>query len=215
MFSYARTMAALSVLAASTNGLAQTISIGFDDLGPLTPIGSHYSNLGVTFQNAQTVEYRNGQPVFCRFAGATCPSVIKSTDSFSNGFQPQPNTPISATFSAPVNYVSLTGLSVGVNGFLLRGYDAPVGGNLVASSQAVINPPSNNDSHLDLIITGSNILRIEFSQFRYATVNNDIQFDNLEYRIQPVPEPAAHLVFATGLAGLIALTRYASRRRTY
>jgi hypothetical protein len=207
-----RLLTAIAIAAATGNAVAATTTINFDDLGPLAVLGSHYSALGVTFANAETLEYRSNRPVFCAFAGATCPGTIKSTDPFADGLQPQPSTPISATFSSPIDYASLTGLSIGPNGYLLRAYDAVVGGNLVSSAQIVVDGPLNNNSHRDLVVTGANIFRIEFSQLQYATVNNDIQFDNLAFEVQPVPEPAEYLLMLAGLGCIVGYTRYRRSR---
>lgn len=184
---------------------SQQVSINFDDLGPLAVIGSTYSALGVTFINAITVEYRDGKPVFCAFEGSTCPNTIKSTDSFANGAQPQPDTPIVAVFSTPVSYASVTGISLNLNGMLLRGYDATQGGNLVSSAQT-IGPESlyDNSYYANLSVAGSGIRRIEFSQLQYVQSGDDIIFDNLVFTPQsPVPESATSALYLVGL-GLLA-----------
>lgn len=200
----------------SANVQATPTTINFDDLGPSTVIGSHYAALGVTFSQAMTVEYRSGIPVFAAFPGSSYPTTIKSTESFANGFEPQPSNPISASFSMPVSFVSLTGISINQSGYLLRAYDSVVGGNLVSASQ-VVGPPhfggtGGNDFFANLSVTGSGIRRVEFSQLNSSGIAvDDIIFDNLVFQPQLVPEISSHAMLLTGLPFLaIAIFR---RRR--
>jgi hypothetical protein len=174
---------------------ASATIIDFDDLASGVSVGSHYA--GVTFSNAVTGVY-GGLP------GGSAPIAIVSESDFS---QPQPGNPISAVFDVAVSFVSLTGVDVGENGFLLQAFDAAVGGNLIGSA-SVAGTGIGIGEFYDLVLSVSGIYRIEFSQVSNLGGGDGMAFDNLEYEAAaPIPLPAALPLSLMALGGLAALGR--------
>lgn len=186
---------ALALSAACAAAQASPVTINFDSLGSDVVVGSTYAGLGVTFSNAVT-------------AALSLPggSGSISIGAVSGGYQPQPSNPIVATFTTGVSSVSLTGLDVGLNGFVMTAYDAAVGGSVVDTDQ-VFGSSVGIGEFFTLNLTGSNIFRVEFSQVRNV-VGDGVLFDNFVFdKAGTVPEPSSLLLAALGMAGLVSVSR--------
>ncbi|MCP5160764.1 MAG: PEP-CTERM sorting domain-containing protein [Hahellaceae bacterium] len=170
---------------------ATPITIDFDDLASDFTVGAHYSGLGVTFVDAFTTTYGY-------LPGGTSPIAISHT----SGYQPQPNDPIEAIFGFSVSSVSLTGLDVGLNGFVFSAYDAVVGGNLLATDQ-VFGSSVGVGEFFNLSLSATGIRRVEFSQVRNVT-GDGVVFDNFVFDTDAsaVPVPGSIALLGLGLAGL-------------
>lgn len=149
---------------------ATPATINFDDLASGVSVGSTYDSLGVNFADALTDN--NGS-----LPGGTPPTSIMH--SFSS-YQPQPNSPIIATFNFPVSSVSLTGIDVGENGFVLSAYDAITGGNLLASDQ-VFGDDIGVSEFFTLSLSATGIRRVEFSQVQNLGGGDGLVFDNFVF----------------------------------
>ena len=189
----------VGLLVGSVN--AAPIVIDFDDLGPGVSVDGHYSGLGVTFVDATTNSFGS-------LPGGSAPTAINHSTS---GFVPQPSDPIEAIFSSLASSVSLTGLDVGNDGFILSAFDAVSGGNLLATEQIIgIGDGVGASSTLTVAATG--IKRVEFSQVRDLPdgISDGIAFDNLSFVVDSstpitppsIPEPLTLGLFALGLAGI-------------
>lgn len=171
---------------------AAPITIDFDDLGTGVTVGGHYSGLGVTFVDAVTNS-------FGTLPGGTAPiSIFHSL----SGSQPQPADPIEAIFSSSVSSVSLTGIDVGLNGFVLSAYDAVAGGSLLATDQ-IFGSNVGVGEFFTLSLAAIGIRRVEFSQVRNVA-GDGVTFDNFVFDadVSAVPEPGSLALLGLGLAGL-------------
>lgn len=191
-----KNLLAVGFLAAAT--ASQATVIDFDDLGAGVVVGASYAGLGVTFVNAETAPF-GGLP------GGTPPMAIVHDTLFST-FGPADS--IIATFAAPVTSVSLTGIDVGAAGFLMTAYDALIGGSVVDTDSFIGVGIGVGDFHT-LTLTGSGILRVEFSQVVAGAESDGIAFDTLVFD-GAVPEPGTSALLMLGLAAAGALSR---RRR--
>jgi hypothetical protein len=187
-------------LAMVTPVAAHATTVDFDDLAAGSLVGGAYSAFGVTFNHAEVV-------TFGHLPGGTPANAI-AHDDLSTTFGPE--SAISVVFDFVVSSVSLTGLDVGAAGFLFRGFDATVGGNLVDAKTA-FGDGLGIGEFFTLDLAGS-IRRIEFSQV-LPNYSDGIAFDNLSFEtgdIAPVPLPAALPLSLAGLGMLAAVRR---RRR--
>ena len=124
----------------------------------------------MTFKNAATDTY-------FWLPGVSPPNAITDAG-FDNA--PQPTNPIEAVFSMPVSTVTLTGLDVGSNGFLLRAYDSV--DTLIASQQAIgVGFSSGPVTSFDLTVNAPDIRRVAFSQVQNALPGDVIVFDNFSF----------------------------------
>ncbi len=106
-----------------------------------------------------------------------------------------------ATFSAAVNIASIVVIDLGENGFTLNAYDAPTGGNLVATAtQFGIGLGNNNFQTLS--VSAGTIFRLEMFQAQDIGIDGVI-VENFQF----APEPGTLAVLGAGLAGLGALRR--------
>jgi len=145
---------------------ATLVTIDFDDLSSGITVGSNYSGLGVTFVDAVTSS--NGS-----LPGGTTPTSIMHS---SSAYGPQPSNPIEAIFNSLVSSVSLTGLDVGGDGFILSAYDAISGGNLLTASQ-IFGSGYGIGQFFTLNVSAAGIQRVEFSQLT-NTHGDGIAFEN-------------------------------------
>lgn len=182
--------AALSTTAVS----AAPIRIDFDDLQSNTIVGNNYAHLGVSFDNAVA---RSFGPL----PGTSGTNAL--TTQFS-GTRPQPSNPLSAVFSSAVSSVGLTGVDVGLAGFVLTAYDAQVGGNIV-DTQKVFGTNLGFNEFFKLTVSGANIRRVEFSQAISVPADGTV-FDDFVFERAEVPEPASLGLLGLGI-GALALGR--------
>jgi hypothetical protein len=180
--------------------IAAPVTLNFDEFvvppGGSVDISTRYTSVGVTFSNAVVV---SGQPI----TGSSLPNVLWSR---SDGGYPQPSDPIAAKFGAAQQSVSVTGLDVGNNGFILNAYDAEVGGSLVDSEQFV-GVGTGDDVFRTLTVDAAAIRRVEFSQVLNlgGGFGDLILFDDFTFvpaSVIGVPEPAS---LALSVLGLFAL----------
>lgn len=181
----------LAVVATQTH--AVPMRIDFDDAPPFSIIDDRYADKGVTFVDVMTYPFITSNGIWNRYTGNN----------------PTPDSPVVALFSGPVSSVSLTGLDVGLDGFLLTAYDSLAGG-WVVDSKKVFGAGVGQDQAFTLTVAGSNIRRIEFSQAR-GSMEEGIVFDDLSFepKASEIPEPDSVALFGLA-AGLLAAAR---RRR--
>ncbi|MCK5696868.1 MAG: hypothetical protein KAI02_01825 [Gammaproteobacteria bacterium] len=164
---------AINAVAVETD-LDDVVAINFDDLDINITVDDHYSNLGVTFINALTDGRMQDSP------GVSPDITLYHTVA---DYMPQPYNPIIMIFEPPVSFVSLTGIDVGINGFLFTAYDAQIGGNVLGVKEAA-GSGGGDGEFFTLAIGKSGIQRVEFSQAK-AIRTDGIGFDNLKF----IPEP--------------------------
>ncbi len=177
------------------------ILIDFDELEDGIIIDDDYTNLGATFINAMTND------TMSTFPGASPNITIYHTGFNGDGDNmPQPDDPIIVIFNPPVSFVSLTGIDVGINGFMLTAYDATIGGNILAEKSA-LGSNWGADQHFTLAIGKAGIQRVEFSQTK-RIIGEGINFDNLTFlpeSVIPEPEPEPGLSFLPAVYSLLLL----------
>jgi hypothetical protein len=165
---------------------ASATTINFDSISNDTVLTNQFAGQGVTFSNAEVTSD------FGPLTGQSSPNYVATVGL---GTKPQPSSPIEAFFSVAVTSVTLRGLDVGDNGFLLRAFDAS--GTLL-DSQQVFGTGFGSGQFFDLTVTGAGIARVDFSQVQ--NVDGDgMVFDNLSFNAAAVPGPIA----GAGLPGLI------------
>jgi len=190
----------LSVCLFSGSASAAT-SIDFDDgISAGDPIGNFYSDLGITFLNAEWSDRFNGRP------GTSSPFRLSSVDS---GNQPKVSSPIIGIFSSPVDMVSISAIDVGFNDARIDVYDAINGGNLLGFDlYEGVSPLGNTFNPQDteiLSVSASGIMRFELYQPKSEVRNDGVAWDNLTYNpMTPVPEPSTSLLaLGSILAGML------------
>lgn len=193
-----KSIVVVSALFASATSQGAPVTIDFDSLAAGVVVGATFSAQGVTFSNAVTAAF-GGLP------GGTPPMAIVAV---SSGTQPQPTTGISAAFSSAVSSASLTGIDVGLNGFMFTAYDALVGGNVVDTEQVFGSAIGVGESYT-LNLTGSNIFRVEFSQVQNVGGGDGMAFDNFVFDTAAVavPEPASLALVSLALLAAGAVMR--------
>lgn len=180
-----KTFIFVSLICFHSGALAQTIN--FDDGQPNgTPINGFYAAQGVTFTGAKWNKSFN----LPGSSGSQCVTSIVYS------YFPMPETAIRADFSTIVDFVTLRGVQVGVNGFLLRAYDSS---SALIDTRTVYGTGIGIDQFADLTVTGA-IQHISFSEVALNDQNAAILFDNMQFRAAPVPEPASVFAFMGALA---------------
>jgi hypothetical protein len=188
-------------------GQAEAVTINFND-APVGNLTSFYASQGVTFSNAQVFD-ATGLCGISVCGAWTPPQALAAPGPIAGGsptFNPFPLSPIVATFSSAVDFVSIFAADVALDGASLVAYDAGVGGN-VGGSQTIVSPVEIAQT---LAVAGSSIFRIEMFQ---PNENSQLPFgdgmdwDNLTFNVQdtnpnPVPEPSTMFLLRSGLAGI-------------
>lgn len=164
------------------------ITIDFDDLGSGVVVGDHYADLGVTFQNAVTNSYGT-------LPGGSDPTSISHTGL---GYQPTPANPIEAFFSSTIDTVSLTGVDVGGNGFMLSAFAAD---NTLLATDEVFGTGAGVGEFFTLSLFAEGISYIQFSQVTTG-YGDGVVFDNLVFDTVSVAEPSSVLLLCIGLISL-------------
>jgi len=175
-------------LAVSGFANAGLIEIDFDDLTSGDSVGTSYLTSGVEFVDATVVSIG--------LTGMSAPNGINRLGSY-QFFQ---DSPIVALFSDLVSSVSLTGYDVGANGFVMKAFDAHVGGNLL-QIVSFTGPGAGVGTNHTLMLDVGGISRVEFSQISNVT-GDGIVFDNFNFTTTEVPEPSTLAIFALGVMGL-------------
>jgi len=167
---------------------ASAVLINFDDGQPnLTPIGSFYSGVGVTFTNAQ----------WKTSSGLLGTSGSQSINSISDASKTQQSNPIVATFAFEVSSVTLRGIDVGNAGFRLKAFD---GSDVLIDNQVAFGTTGGFNQFFDLTVAGA-IRRIEFSQDQ--STSDTSFYDNLSFTPAPVPEPMTMAALTMGCLALL------------
>jgi hypothetical protein len=188
-----RSVIALVATVALTRTAGAQTTIDFNDGTNRGAIGTFYSGLGVTFQNAQWDNFVSPNEAAVGASGLKL-IAINST------YGPTPGTAIVALFANPLTSVSVRGLNVGENGARIDAYDALVGGSIVGSNQA-FGVGAGTDNHPLLQVSGVGIRRIELYQPASVQVEG-LLFDNLTFTAgtqSTVPEPGSLALVATGV----------------
>ena len=190
---------AFTGLVLSISGFANAglIEIDFDNLSSGTIVGANYISQGVEFVDATIVSI--GLP------GMSAPNGINRLGDY-QFFQ---DNPIVAIFSDLISSVSLTGYDVGANGFIMKAFDAQVGGNLLQSISFVGPGVGVGTNHLLTLDVGG-IRRVEFSQISSVT-GDGVVFDDFSFTTKAIPEPTTIAIFALGIMGLAARRFNASK----
>jgi hypothetical protein len=190
-------LALLFLLCSTVATPAFAVTINFDDGNAGSIVGSYYSGLGVTFNNASwTTNF--GSPGSSGSLGVNA--------SNSGFFFLKPNA-IVANITSGASSVSITGIDVGFNGLRIDAYDALVGGNLV-DYQQVFGTILGGGEFYTLTDSATLIMRVEMYQVQY--VENDGVFLE-DFSFTPVPEPATIFLLCAGLAGLGLVGRRAKK----
>jgi len=179
-----------------STGVSQGIVtvIDFEILADEENLVNQYAAQGVTFVDASA---ESSLPL----TGQSGLTFIIHT---SSDFQPTESDPIEAIFtSSDVTSVSITGLDVGANGFILKAFDSVSGGTELDSSQFV-GPDIGFGAFTTLTVNSSGIRRVEFSQFLTGSSRDGLAFDDLTFTT--VPEPSSTLLLSAGL-GLLTFHR--------
>ena len=186
---------------------AQTVTLDFEDGAGGALVDAQYAAQGVTFQDARFVD----------MSPAPLPGMSGSTGIHhaSTQFEWGPATPIIATFGQPATSVSVDGIDVGTQGFVLTAYDAVSGGNVVATQQ-VFGSAFGLGEFFTLTVTGSAIRRVQISQV--TTGGGDgMLLDNFRVTFggpaTVAPVPTLEFGALAGLAGLMVLATALHRRR--
>lgn len=181
----------LAALVASlgVGATAAPVTIDFEGLDVGTVVGSTFSGLGVTFDDAIVAE--NAIP-----GGSGTRFIWHET--LTNAFGP--TTPISVVFDTPQTLVSIVGVDVGFNGGQLLAFDAPVGGTQIDADSFT---PASGNPEVTFVVNAVGIRRIEFSQIGAPNVNDGIAFDDLTFdAMAPVPLPPGGIMLLTAFAVL-------------
>lgn len=163
-------------------------------------IGAFYSAQGVTFSAGTWVD-NFGVP------GSSGAQGLAGADTFP--YIIPPAAPIVITFTQPVSSASIQACDVGFAGAIMNAYDAPTGGNLVASA-SYVGVGAGIGYFTQLTTNAASIYRLELSQQNNNGGNGDgLLFDDLQYTPVPVPEPAS--IAALGF-GALAMFRRRARK---
>ena len=170
-------------------------SINFDNGTNGASVGSFYSALGITFGNASFTDNFG-------LAGSSGALGIAAT---AGGFQPTPNSPITATFSSAVGSIGIRGIDVGQNGIRLEAYNSA---NVLVAFDQYFGPDVGVGTFRDLFVTGAGIT--SFKLFQPVNVTGDgVLFDNLTFDVAApgVPEPATWAMMMLGFGAMGAALR--------
>lgn len=170
---------------------AVPIVIDFDSESRGAIASNQFSGLGVTFVDAVIISSGG-------FSGSSGSNSIYHA---SNGYNADQDNPIKVLFDFSVSDVSLTGVDVGSDGFILKAFDAVAGGNLVDEQQVTGITADGIGEYFILSVAGISIRRVEFSQILSGNFFDGMLFDDLTFSaVSTVPVPAALPLFGTGLA---------------
>ena len=186
---------------------AQTVTLDFEDGAGGALVDAQYAAQGVTFQDAGFVD--RSPTALAGMSGSI--GIYHASTQFQWG----PATPIIATFGQPATSVSVDGIDVGTQGFVLTAYDAVSGGNVVATQQ-VFGSAVGVGQFFTLTVTGSAIRRVQISQV--TTGGGDgMLLDNFRVTFggpaTVAPVPTLEFGALAGLAGLMVLGTALHRRR--